>query len=571
MHESKRRRPEATFNSVCQRAAFLADKPFPMRYRIILLTACLVMSLGIGNGRAATDEALAKADGDLIGWFHFAGTARVTSDKAAVKLNQLAAMPESARLRDEFLQKLSTTPFRLFRNKLASGKNNDFSGMIRPLLDDLMREESFAEMRGPSAAVPEFMVAVHLSSDRAKVWHDNLAEVLSTWTGIPTREIKGDGFTGWELKKHKAPNLIRFIHVGDWVLFGWGQDELRLQPGLVQRIKTQKRPVEPFQENWLDVMMDWPTYMRYHPFAVPAPLPAKLPKMHLAVGTRTDYVRPKLVMQFPESLNLNLEPWKVPTNSIHNPIVSFTAVRGIAPWLSQLEVVRQTSPPSVPNQAFFWSVSKMPFDAGVAAPVPGASNYLAQVAPRLVPALDSFFAARGLLSRAQWTNHEVKVGGQPFVTPYLRAIHEPAGDFLMGGLMPPIRRTNAAPFPADLARQLMSQPNLVSYSWEINEERVIQWLAIHQLYLMDRKMQFPSPDAPGVKWLTAAKSKLGNCATEITQTGPNELTLLRNAPVGLTGFEMMMLENWIDAPGFPLDSSYPQIRLPVIPKSKLRK
>jgi len=47
--------------------------------------------------------------------------------------------------------------------------------------------------------------------------------------------------------------------------------------------------------------------------------------MHLTLEGRKDYIRPKLTMLYPEPLGLTLEPWKIPTKIIHNPMVSFTA------------------------------------------------------------------------------------------------------------------------------------------------------------------------------------------------------------------------------------------------------
>lgn len=517
-------------------------------------------SLSVCSARAVTDEALARMDGDLVGHFHFAGTTRLTSGSAATKLNDLAAMPETAGLRELFLQRFSTAPFRLLQHKIANGNTNDYSALIRPLLEDLLHEESYAEMRGPSDAVPELMLAVHLNSNRANIWRDNLSRVISSWTGIPVKEIKGDGFTGWELKKHHDPNLIHFIRVGDWVLFGWGQNELRLEPGFLHRIKTQKRPVEAFKDDWLDVMIDWPTLMRYHQFNLPAPLSSPLPKMHLTVADhkgKEPYVRPKLVVQYPEALQIKLDPWKIPTNMIRNPLGSFTALRGVSPWLGRLEFVKKAQLPFVPNQIFFWSLANQAFDSDVAMPVAGASNYLAQAQPRLVNEIDSYFAGKKVPNRAQWTNHAIAVHGMPFIVPLLSAVHEPEGDYLRGGLLPPLHLTNDAPFPPELLKLILSQPNLVGYTWEINDDRISQWESLHQIWLMTELKSVPNNKAPALKWLRAARSKLGNCATEITLTAPNELTILRNGPVGLTGMEMTFLEHWFDALDFPLGGTYP--------------
>ena len=101
------------------------------------------------------------------------------------------------------------------------------------------------------------MLAVKLSNDRAQLWQAYLSTILTSWTAIPTTPIQGDGYTGWELKKHVDPNLIRFIHAGDWVLFGWGQDDIHLQPSFLQRIKANKRPADPLKNVWLDALVDF--------------------------------------------------------------------------------------------------------------------------------------------------------------------------------------------------------------------------------------------------------------------------------------------------------------------------
>ena len=547
-----------------------------MRNYTILTALLATLSLSGVTGKAATDEALARMDGDIIGRFHFVGTERIAADPHAVGLNGLGALPATAELRDKTLDKLATTPFRLFQQKLANHNTNDFAPLIRPLLDDLLRNESYAEMRGPTNAVPELMLAVHLGNDRAILWQSYLSTVLSSWTGIRVQPIKGDGFTGWELRKHHDPNLIRFLRVGDWVLFGWGWDELKLQPSFLQRIKNTKRPVEVAKNDWLDVLVDWPSYLAHHPITLPSPLPAKLPKMHLTVQGRKevslqgekDYVRPKLTMLFPEPLGLMLEPWRIPTNTIHNPMVSFTVARGIAPWLSAIPAVKALHPSSVPNQLCIWAMGQVPYETSVTAPMTGASNYVAELEPRLVAILNAFLKVHPApaLTEAVWMNNRVLVKGLPVVTPDLHGMREPAGDFLMGGLFPAAFRSNAPPFPKELLREILSKPNLVYYDWEMNKERIDQWRSLEQVYLVSAGRPMPGIGLPGQKWLQAAKGKMINCGTEVTLTAPNELTLLRNAPVGLTGFELNLLEYWLDAPEFPLHVKYPPPTRPMLRK-----
>jgi hypothetical protein len=71
----------------------------------------------------------------------------------------------------------------------------------------------------------------------------------------------------------------------------------------------------------------------------------------------------------------------------------------------------------------------------------------------------------------------------------------------------------------------------------------------------------PSTNTAVKRWLSAITPKLTNTATEITYSGPQELSFARKSDLGLTGFEIATLSTWIDSPGFPFEFSLP----PVIP------
>ena len=99
------------------------------------------------------------------------------------------------------------------------------------------------------------MIAVHLNHQLTGVWQTNLAIVLTAWTKIPVVPVQMEGFPGWELKKHHEPNLLRLVVAGDWLVFGWGQNELPRLSAMVQRIKTRGRPVEAPGNSILDACL----------------------------------------------------------------------------------------------------------------------------------------------------------------------------------------------------------------------------------------------------------------------------------------------------------------------------
>jgi hypothetical protein len=260
-------------------------------------------------------------------------------------------------------------------------------------------------------------------------------------------------------------------------------------------------------------------------------------------------------MKFPEALGLTLDAWKIPTNTIHNPLTSFTAFRGIAPWLSQRQLIKELGVKAPPNQLFVWAMDGIPFETCFAMPAAEATNELTRMAPAMVSMLNSHIEAWSVKSEARWTtNAEVVITGNPFFAPHLSAVREPAGDFLAGGIYPKLEDKD--PLPANLVSEVTSRTNLVCYDWEITGARVIQWRALSQLALIMADKPITALDTPAQKWIDAVKKKLGNSGTVTTLTAPDELTVLRNSVTGLTGVELTGLAYWLDAPGFPLDATY---------------
>jgi hypothetical protein len=531
--------------------------------QVIILAVVIGTGCGRENGSPAPKSSAspqpplaAKPGADVLAQIHFVGSSQLLADKKAVaKLNEIADLPETDTLKEQVLAKLSTAPCRFLqeRQKLP-GDANDESDLLEPLLGDLVTNESFAELRGPTNAVPDLLLAVHLGNERAALWETNLSTVLKVWTGLPVNNIQAEGYSGWELKKHQPPNLVRFLRAGDWAVFAWGQNEIPALPPMLQKIKAEGHPAAAMQEHWLEAWFDWPHLLSRN---LSASLPFKVPTMQLGVGMRDDNIRSKVVFQFPDPLNLTLPEWKFPTNLIHNPIVNFTAARGIAPLLSQIEFLKQLQPDPMPNQFCAWAMFGVPFETTAAFPVQNASNFVQQVGTRLISMENSNLIAEGM-GHLDWdeTHTTLKlVGIIPMVGPYLTSAASGNGEFALAGLFPTVNRTRAA--PPELFAQMIGHSNQVYYDWELTGERVNQWWNLIMLRHMIAAESIGGTNAPASRWITAISSRAGNGATEVTVTGPNELTLIRKSPLGLTGGELAWLLSWEKAPGFPLHGDYP--------------
>jgi hypothetical protein len=244
---------------------------------------------------------------------------------------------------------------------------------------------------------------------------------------------------------------------------------------------------------------------------------------------------------------MTLEKWRMPTNMIRQPFVSFTAVRGIAPWLGKQKWAQPYEISPVPNQMFIWALAGFPLQTFAAVPVPDASNALVQLNQKL-SASTNWQNHFMMPLTMKMTNNQIAWFGLPFVAPKLEALHEPSGDFLFAGGFP--NNSEGNPLPPELLT-LLGQTNLVYYHWEITAERLKLLPQLSQLALLvTRHRQLDAQSAAG-KWLAAVGPTLGNSVTKVTQTAPNQLTFMRKAPGALTAVELTALANWLEAPNFP--------------------
>ncbi|MGO9586035.1 MAG: hypothetical protein ACLP2Y_07565 [Limisphaerales bacterium] len=475
---------------------------------------------------------------DLIARIHFAGAEQISADTNAVAFTNLWCTPEAQALREQTLNKLSRAPYNWLKQKVLSS-TNDEAGQFRPLFDDLLGAEWFLQIRDATNGSPEFALAIRLNAGRAQLWQTNLGNVLEAWTGMSVEKNPN----GWELKKHLPPNLIRFVRVGDWVVFGWGQNKLPLNDELVRRVAAEKRPAPAEKNIWLTADLDWPRLARWFPSLSAVDLPET---RWQAVGRGGDLCLDGRLI-FPQPLAMTLEKWRMPTNTIHQPLVSFTAARGIAPWLEKQSWAQPYEISPRPNQVFIWAMGQMPLQTFAAVPVPDTGKALTQFEQKM-SASTNWQSHFMMPVTMVMTNSRISWRGLPFIAPNMMAIHEPAGDFLLAGFFPNGPKTK--PLPPELFLRL-AQSNLVYYHWEITAERLKLLPQLSQLALMvTRHRQLDAQSAAG-KWLARIGPTLGNTVTEVTQIAPDELSFTRQAPGGLTAVELTALANWLEAPDFP--------------------
>jgi hypothetical protein len=485
--------------------------------------------------------AKSPAQTNLIARVRFAGADQISADPNHFAFTNEFSSAEARALESQTLDKLSRAPGEWFKSKLPPGAG-DGAAQLRPLLDDLLKSEWIFEMRDATNGSPEYALAIRLSGKRAQIWSKNLAALLQDWTDIG---ISQDNSAIWWLRKHQPPDLFQFSRSGDWVVIDCGQDKLSLAGGMLQGVAANN--------GWLSVDANWPRLAEIFP----ALKEFDFPKIQMqAVGRGGNLqLTGKLTLAQPLP---PLEKWRVPTGAIHQPLVSFTAARGVGPWLAKQGWMRPFEIQPQPDQLFVWALAQIPFQTYAAEAVPDAKAALAQLDHHLSAANSegNFFTSFTMTNE----NDEISWRGLPFIVPFVQAEHETAGDFLVGGFFP--NPPKGPPLPPELLAPL-NQPNLVYYHWEATAGRLKELPQLSQLLLVLTRHEQVNAESAAGKWLDRIESALGNAVTEVTQTAPNELAFKRTAGGGLTAIELLALVDWLEAPKFPaldLRLSPPRVR-----------
>lgn len=475
--------------------------------------------LGLAWGGSTAQAALPQPD--LLLQVHFTGAQKISADPHAAAFTNEFCSDKALALRAQTAAKLSGWLAGWLPTSASPSGNGSMPGgaaKLRPLLDDLQTSEFFLEIRAAANNQLEAAIAIQLDPVRAQLWQSNLKPFFPAATFKP---------------------------VGGWLIFDSNPALLGLGNRLAQRVAAPPT-------GWLDLDINWPRLAQWHPLLKEL----ALPETQFTVTAPSDYFNLSGKFFFPENLTLSLEPWRMPTNTIHVPFNSFTAVRGFASWWQSQPWARPYQLTPTPNQIMFWSLPAAAFQTFASVPVPDAASALSQAYERLTPVISLADAAGEFINpiTPELTNSEIDFRGLPFVALHLRALTEPAGHFLYGELFP--NSTRSKPLPPELYQRLATK-DLVFYHYEVPGLRTLQLLELTQFGLMITRHKQLQANTAAFRWLQASATNLvlnparDHTDTEITQSGPAEFTFARRSPCLFTGLELYALANWLEAPNFP--------------------
>lgn len=504
-----------------------------------------LLSFGFGEftsalGAPSTQPAPAM---ETVARIHWIGNAAITTNTAPGFM-RVWNMPESRKLREQILDKLSAAPWSFIRGQSNASSTN----LLHPLLQDLLDNEFYLEIDQPAKSTNrpgELVLAIRLTDSRDRLWKTNVAAALESLTPLHVADSSpGRRF----LKKDHVPNLIEIARAGQWTLLGAAQDNNTLLDRTIARIQSGSPPFLARDTNsWLeaDVHLARSTAAMGHALR----LPPNFPAFSLTIAAARDVVRTHGEFYFPRSVPLRLEPWKIPANLIGTDFADFTAIRGgTPPFLSKFWSQFDTNPP--PDQFFLWSLVGPPMETYVAAPLADASNAVSRLSDLILRRSASWFSTNDLIAfeKAKGSN-VLKWTGIPYISPSLQSVETPAGPFVLAGFFTPMAPDK--PFPAELRQGLQSRTNLIYYSQELTGMKVQQLTFLSQLARLVMSKPQLQPKSPALLWLKALGQNLGQSHTEIFCDRPRQLTLERGGTTPFTALELQLLAAWVESPQFP--------------------
>jgi hypothetical protein len=538
----------------------------------------------------------AAISGQTVARVHWIGKKRLAADPNAASVMEVWNLAESVRLENQTLDKLALAPWRSEVPELAQLATNYYpvtnyqtfvaghpsASRLRPLLDDLLREESCIEVHQTTNHPAELVLAIRLSDARANSWQQDLARVLESLTGVaPKPAVQQPAIWRVELPAppvaatNGSPGLAgRVSHVilartGGWTILdvvmaghpgaSGAETGDPLLSDVASRIKNEQAPFgKTTGGSWVESTLDLPRLagaLNLNWFAQLSALFAvtnqNLPTVSLSVSGDGQNVRLRGDLEFSRPLPLELEAWNVPTNLVRDPLIGFMAVRGVRPLLSAFKPWSDLQLGTPPNQAFFWAQSGLPRFHFVAAPSAEASNQVVKLSDFVLAKINPIVST----NRMKLGSFEplddlpgVKWKGFALIQPTLHYDNFGENPFMVAGFS--ASSLTNSPTPTELVQQLDAGTNLVWYDWEFTG-RCAEGLATMSQLARNVISKARLTYTTGLSWLAAASQKLGNSVTGIKLVSPTHLNFSRASTIGLTGVEMNLLIDWLESPDFP--------------------
>lgn len=501
-----------------------------MRYVVsqCLLWVVLVVASPRAGGAPAPHE-----PGERVARWHFGGFDALARSTNGTTLQEIWKLPETVQFREATLERIAQALAPLFSPRSNRAAESSAT-LIRPLLDDLWKSESFFEASETSGGKPEWLLAIRLSRERRRVWQNQATKLRS----------------GWNFQHSGGAAPIAFSSEKGWFVIGssagGGADWIQ-KHATFREIERQGHPASASADYWLKLdlsrLSEWFPDLKSFGLAT----------ADVQVIPRRENLRTEVALRYATPRSWQIDPWLIPTNTIRDPLIGFTAVQGLGPWVKKQTIARELELGSPPNQLFLWSQAlRVPLQIFGATPVPNPAEVLRRFETNVVPRLNDYLKRDGVGSVEPVTNQTRLVWqGLPILVPSLRAVERDGDRVLLADIFPLDQTPYTNPPPAALFQQLTSRTNLIYYDWEITEPRLLQVRPLINLLSIVLTVPPQNTNALSSKWLDSIQPKLGEAITEVAVRSPSELSVVRRSHIGFTSLELLALTHWLESANFP--------------------
>jgi hypothetical protein len=544
----------------------------PMRFRLAIFVLCLAALPALIFGCRKTETSAphpspTTLSPDTVVSVHWMGQRRLELEAGAFFFCRVWSLPETVRLQAQTFDRLATNAWKLVLPAETGAQIP--AAVLRPLFNDLVKEETFLEIRAPAGVSPSVILAIHLHSQRrAGIWETNLAISAKLFSGVAV--VPDSNIQGWQLQRTNSPEKISYSRVGDWSVLSAGPMQNALAGEIIARIRSQGVPFVSAGTNlWLEASLNLPRLAACFPafnprfpgapnadkggsiFDLPSSLSNSVRHVSLSLSGDGANVMAQAKFDFAKPLPPVAEPWQVPRSLLHQPLMGFTAARGVRPWISDWKAWRELQIGAPPDQLFLWSIAGSPYQTYLAAPFSDAAGKVADLTSQALQQWNPWLAAHGYISfeRAPDANGIVW-GNLADIKPFIKSAVDGSNSWLMAGFFPdpgPGTNQTSAGFIFDALRAT----NLLYYDWELTGKQLQPRLDLTQTTrLILREAQMPV-DCAGIIWLAAMVPRLGVSTTTVEATAQDQLTFRRRATIGFTSLELHLLTDWLESPQFP--------------------
>lgn len=509
----------------------------------LIVAGVSLLSAGLRLLAASPDTAGPSA---LARW-HFVGSAAVNADPNGQLFRSNWNEPVTQKLVQETLDKLSAALRQSASTTPATNRPAD--PMVRPLLDDLLTAETFAEWRGTPGQPLDWAVAVQINPDRLNAWQTGVPAWFASMQGSPAKPSPLDGTSGWQANLGATLGNVSVTPSGDWMIIGGGG--MSAARSFADKIKSTKRPGPALTNVWIAAEANVPRLAGWLKLSSPD----RWPHVHVTLGSHGPNVRTLARFGFKDPPLSPLPNWQVPISLIREdakrvPLASMLAARGFGPLLDSWTSWKALGLKNTPAQGYIWSQAQVPFQTYYALHTPDVTNTLRQVYQRLPSVLSTNLINRKVFNLSFDTNHtEVMWTGLPIVAPTLSPANDPAGPYILGKFFPMAPVSNAPP-PA-LISQITDHKNLVFFEWEYLAARIPQWNALWQMSTMASGTMDFTGNSTAQAWMFRTTTNFTDSGTEIVLDSPKVLSLKHTSPLGLNALAIVTLSRWLDNPLFP--------------------